>query len=101
MSDIPRQRIAAVVMITDGQVHDVPASDPAAIAQELGTPLHVLLSGRPDEGDRRLVGGRPPPRRPESPEFCPRRKGEPAEVWDRGPAGPARRRPRAASPADL
>src|SRR3954470_10930252 len=55
MSDIPRQRIAAVVMITDGQVHDVPARDPAAIAQELGTPLHVLLSGRPDEGDRRLV----------------------------------------------
>jgi hypothetical protein len=55
MSDIPRQRVAAVVMITDGQVHDVPGLDPAAVAQELGTPLHVLLSGHPDEGDRRLV----------------------------------------------
>ena len=55
MSDIPRQRVAAVVMITDGQVHDVPGPDAAAIAQELGTPLHVLLSGHPDEGDRRLV----------------------------------------------
>src|SRR5437763_1064936 len=55
MSDIPRQRVAAVVMITDGQVHDVPGTDPAAVAQELGTPLHVLLSGHPDEGDRRLV----------------------------------------------
>ena len=55
MSDIPRQRLAAIIMITDGQVHDVPAAEPAATAQELGAPLHVLLSGRPDEADRRLV----------------------------------------------
>src|ERR1051326_5388745 len=55
MSDIPRQRLAGVVMLTDGQVHDVPTSDAAVAAQELGAPLHVLLSGRPDEGDRRLV----------------------------------------------
>jgi hypothetical protein len=47
-------------MITDGQVHDVPAADPAAIAQELGAPLHVLLSGHPDEGDRRLVVNQAP-----------------------------------------
>jgi uncharacterized membrane protein len=55
MSDIPRQRLAGVVMLTDGQVHDVPAGDPAAAARELGAPLHVLLSGRRDEGDRRLI----------------------------------------------
>jgi hypothetical protein len=55
MSDIPRQRLAAIIMITDGQVHDVPATEPAATAQELGAPLHVLLSGHPDEADRRLV----------------------------------------------
>ncbi len=55
MSDIPRQRLAGVVMITDGQVHDIPTGDPAAAAQELGAPLQVLLSGQPDEGDRRLV----------------------------------------------
>src|SRR5207244_12111951 len=55
MSDIPRQRLAAIIMISDGQVHDVPATDPAAIAQELAAPLHVLLSGYPDERDRRLV----------------------------------------------
>jgi hypothetical protein len=60
MSDVPRQRLAAIVMITDGQVHDVPAADPAAIAQELGAPLHVLLSGHPDEGDRRLVVNQAP-----------------------------------------
>jgi hypothetical protein len=55
MSDIPRQRLAAVVMLTDGQVHDVPTGEPAATAHELGAPLHVLLSGRPDEADRRLI----------------------------------------------
>jgi hypothetical protein len=55
MSDIPRQRLAAIIMITDGQVHDVPAGSPAAVAKELGAPLHVLLSGHPDERDRRLV----------------------------------------------
>ena len=55
MSDIPRQRLAAILMITDGQVHDVPGIEPAAAAHELGAPLHVLLSGHPDERDRRLV----------------------------------------------
>jgi len=55
MSDIPRQRLAAIIMITDGQVHDVPAIEPAAAAQELGAPLQILLSGHPDERDRRLV----------------------------------------------
>jgi hypothetical protein len=54
MSDVPRQRLAAVAMITDGQVHDVPA-DPKAAAETIGAPLHILLSGQPDEGDRRLV----------------------------------------------
>ncbi|MBV9828267.1 MAG: hypothetical protein JO001_21760, partial [Alphaproteobacteria bacterium] len=53
ISDIPRQRLAGVVMLTDGQVHDNPI-DAAAGAKELGAPLHVLLSGHPDEGDRRL-----------------------------------------------
>ncbi|HEV2335461.1 MAG TPA: hypothetical protein VGS13_08185 [Stellaceae bacterium] len=55
MSEIPRQRLAAIIMITDGQVHDVPATTPAATAQELGAPLQVLLSGHPGERDRRLV----------------------------------------------
>jgi len=55
MSDVPRQRLAGIVMITDGQVHDVPAGTAAAIAERIGAPLHALLSGQPDEGDRRLV----------------------------------------------
>jgi len=54
MSDIPRERVAGIVMITDGQVHDIPA-DAKTAAESLAGPLHVLLSGRPGEGDRRLV----------------------------------------------
>jgi hypothetical protein len=60
MSDVPRQRLAGIVMITDGQVHDIPAGDAKAAAESLGGPLHVLLSGRPDEGDRQLVVAQAP-----------------------------------------
>src|SRR5438477_972059 len=60
MSDIPRQRLAGIVMLTDGQVHDVPAGDAAAAAHQLGAPVHALLSGRPEEGDRRLVVAQAP-----------------------------------------
>jgi hypothetical protein len=55
LADVPRQRLAGVVMITDGEVHDVPAGDAKTAAAQLGAPLHVLLSGHPGEGDRRLV----------------------------------------------
>src|SRR3954447_7534207 len=55
LADVPRQRLAGIVMITDGQVHDVPGPNAEAVAGELGAPLHVLLSGHRDEHDRRLV----------------------------------------------
>ena len=51
LSDVPRQRIAGAVMITDGEVHDVPPPNRLAF----GAPLHVLLTGQPGEADRRLV----------------------------------------------
>ncbi len=60
LSDVPRQRLAGVVMITDGQVHDAPAGDAKTAAEAIGAPLHVLLSGKPDEGDRRLVVAQAP-----------------------------------------
>jgi len=59
MSDVPRERLAGVVMITDGQVHDVPA-DAKAASETIGAPLHILISGQPDEADRRLVVGQAP-----------------------------------------
>ena len=43
------------MMITDGEVYDVPPGAAPAAAAQLGAPLHVLLSGHPGEGDRRLV----------------------------------------------
>jgi hypothetical protein len=51
LADVPRQRVAGAVMITDGQVHDVPPRDRLAF----DAPLHALLTGRPGEADRRLV----------------------------------------------
>ena len=52
LSDVPPDRLGAVIMLTDGQVHDVPASREAFGAT---APLHVLLSGHDGERDRRLV----------------------------------------------
>lgn len=51
MSDVPRDRIAGAVLVTDGQVHDVPTPPIAAAA--LG-PIHALIVGDESKGDRRL-----------------------------------------------
>ncbi len=47
LADIPRSRLAGVVMLTDGVVHDVPAAPPPA-------PLHVLIPAAGEETDRRI-----------------------------------------------
>ncbi len=52
LGEIPRQRFAGAVMITDGEVHDAPGG---VVAARLGAPLHVLLTGAPNERDRRLT----------------------------------------------
>ena len=49
MAAEPRARIAGAVIITDGQVHD------AGLVPSLPAPLHVLLTGRASDWDRRLV----------------------------------------------
>jgi hypothetical protein len=51
LANTPPDRLAGVVLITDGQVHDIPKS-----AQTLGfdAPVHALLTGQPDEFDRRI-----------------------------------------------
>ncbi len=51
LADVPRQRVAGAVMITDGEIHDMPP--PAQLGMD--APLHVLLTGQPNEADRRLV----------------------------------------------
>ena len=51
MADVPRDRIAGAVLITDGQVHDMP--EDMTRLSELG-PIHALITGDPDSGDRRI-----------------------------------------------
>lgn len=52
LADVPESRRAGVILISDGQIHDVP--DVAALQDSYG-PVHVLLTGEKDETDRRIV----------------------------------------------
>ncbi len=47
LADIPRARLSGIVALTDGQVHDIPATPPAG-------PIHVLIPAKGEETDRRL-----------------------------------------------
>ena len=51
VQDVPPDQLGGAIFITDGQVHDVPAS-----TAELGfdAPLHTLLTGSDTDADRRL-----------------------------------------------
>jgi hypothetical protein len=51
LANVPPDRLAGVVLITDGQVHDVPKN---AGALGFDAPVHALLTGRPGEFDRRI-----------------------------------------------
>ena len=57
LSSTSRRRIAGTVLITDGQVHDIP---PADAALSFAGPLHVLLNGRRGEHDRILFVDKAP-----------------------------------------
>jgi hypothetical protein len=52
LADVPPDRIAGAIMITDGRVHDVPAN---ASALGFSAPLHALVTGHANEIDRRVV----------------------------------------------
>ncbi len=66
ITDVPKGRFAGAVLLTDGQVHDVPVIGRKTIEKDArkpgvyGAPLHVLLTGAPGERDRRLVVERAP-----------------------------------------
>jgi len=49
MAEEPQGRIAGIVLLTDGRVHDIARAPP------LPAPLHALLSGREEDWDRRLI----------------------------------------------
>jgi hypothetical protein len=52
LADVPPDRLAGIVMVTDGVVHDIPSS-----VADLGfkAPLQALITGRPNERDRRIA----------------------------------------------
>ncbi len=49
LADTPPNRVAAAILITDGQIHDPPS------ANQIKAPLQVLLAGSPNEKDRKLT----------------------------------------------
>jgi len=51
-ADVPHDRVAGAIMVTDGRVHDVPA-DAAALG--FAAPVHALITGHANERDRRVV----------------------------------------------
>ena len=52
LADVPPDRIAGAIMITDGRVHDVPAN---AAALGFDAPVQALITGHANEIDRRVV----------------------------------------------
>ncbi|TQI73367.1 hypothetical protein FHT98_1095 [Bosea sp. AK1] len=52
LADVPSERVAGAIAITDGLAHDAP---PNAEVLGLRAPLHVLTTGRNAEIDRRIV----------------------------------------------
>jgi len=57
LADVPLRRLAGVITISDGQVHDLPPVPSQNAANVLGfdAPIHLLLTGDPKKGDRRLM----------------------------------------------
>ncbi len=52
LADVPPDRVAGAIMITDGRVHDVPAE---ASALGFAAPVHALITGSKAERDRRVA----------------------------------------------
>lgn len=57
IADVPPARVGGAIFLTDGQIHDIPG-----INQALGfdAPIHGLITGKPDEFDRRIEVVRAP-----------------------------------------
>ncbi|MFO1090516.1 MAG: hypothetical protein U1E46_13165 [Hyphomicrobiales bacterium] len=53
LADVPPERFAGAVMITDGQVHDVPETKPPLPGYS--GPIHALITGSKNEIDRRMI----------------------------------------------
>lgn len=49
LAEVPRDRVAGMVLISDGRLHDLEA------APDLPAPLHLLRTGREEDWDRRIT----------------------------------------------
>ena len=49
LAEEPQGRIAGIITVTDGRLHDIERAPP------LPAPLHALITGQPDDWDRRLT----------------------------------------------
>ena len=49
MAEEPRARIAGAVVVSDGRLHDIDR------APDMPAPVHLLMTGQPEDWDRRLV----------------------------------------------
>jgi hypothetical protein len=52
LADVPPDRVAGAILVTDGRVHDVPG-EMAALG--FSAPVHALVTGHSDERDRRVA----------------------------------------------
>ncbi|MFL5093431.1 MAG: hypothetical protein ACJ8D7_23955 [Xanthobacteraceae bacterium] len=52
LADVPPDRVAGAILVTDGRVHDVPAE---VAALGFAAPVHALITGQADERDRRVA----------------------------------------------
>jgi hypothetical protein len=52
LADVPHERVAGAIFITDGEIHDVPEK---ASALGFDAPVHALIVGTKGERDRRLT----------------------------------------------
>ena len=52
LADVPPERVAGAIFLTDGRVHDIPAT---IAALGFHAPVHAIISGQPGERDRRVA----------------------------------------------
>lgn len=57
VQDVPPEQIGGAILLTDGQIHDVPENIEAL---GFNAPIHALISGSADDSDRRLLIKRAP-----------------------------------------
>lgn len=55
LADVPQEQLGGILLLTDGQITDAPVEDATTPLTESGAvPVHTLLTGHAEEGDRRI-----------------------------------------------